>query len=101
MSSASVIAVLDEFNEVIHGLVGLYFDASTGFSFLKERHESHRQNLISRHQYDPARPPTISYSDGDPQDSNAIVYHVVPIDQLIARNIKQGVTIRLFLVDQC
>jgi hypothetical protein len=26
MSNAAVIAVLDEFDEIIHGLVGLYFD---------------------------------------------------------------------------
>jgi hypothetical protein len=90
MSNAAVIAVLDEFDEVIHGLVGLYFDASTGFSFIKEMNERHLQNLISNHQYDPAKRPTFTYSDGDPQGSNAIVYHVAPIEQLITRNEKQG-----------
>jgi len=89
MNNAAV-AVLDEFDGVLHGLVGLYFDASTGFSFIKERNELNLQNLVSRHQYDPTHPPSVTYSDGDPQDSNAIVYHVAPIDHLIARNEKQG-----------
>ena len=90
MSNAAVIAVLDEFDEIIHGLVGLYFDASTGFSFVKEMNERNLKNLISNHQYDPAKPPTFTYSDGDPQDSTAIVYHTAPIEKLITRNEKQG-----------
>jgi hypothetical protein len=89
MNNAAV-AVLDEFDVVLHNLVGLYFDASTGFLFINENQKHHLQNLISRHQYDPARPPSVTYSDGDPQDPNSIVYHVVPIDHLIARNEKMG-----------
>jgi hypothetical protein len=57
MSNAAVIAVLDEFDEIIHGLVGLYFDASTGFSFVKEMNERNLKTLIPNHQYDPAKPP--------------------------------------------
>jgi hypothetical protein len=82
--------VLDEFNGVLHGLVGLYFDASTGFSFINEKQKHHLQNLVSRHQYDPTHPPSVTYSDGDPRDPNSVVYHVAPIDHLIARNEKQG-----------
>jgi hypothetical protein len=53
----ATVTLLDEFNEVIDGIVGLYFDASLGFSIIRDQQEQHLLRLKSLDLYNPARPP--------------------------------------------
>jgi hypothetical protein len=89
MTNATV-TVLDEFNEVIDGIVGLYFDASRGFSIIREQQEQHLLTLRSVGQYNPANPPAFFYANGDPHDPHSVVYHVTPIETLVTRNEERG-----------
>jgi len=86
----ATVTLLDEFNEVIDGIVGLYFDASLGFSIIRDQQEQHLLRLKSLYLYNPARPLDFFYSNGDPHDPNSIVYHVTPIENLARRNKELG-----------
>jgi len=86
----ATVTLLDEFNEVIDEIVGLYFDASLGFSIIRDQQEQHLLRLKSLDLYNPARPLDFFYSNGDPHDPNSIVYHVTPIENLARRNKELG-----------